>query len=152
MNDTEGEPYVVRPRAINIYMKANPLTPEQIEQAAQLFAADTKPSVVATALGISNYRARNLLKRHDVAKSVDRMRLTDLMPKQLSAILDAMNSFALVATAVEQRLTAVDEELRKVRTAMRRLQVENKSLRETRKTAREELREAKAALWRARGY
>ncbi len=133
-------------------MKADPLTPEQIEQAAQLFAAGTKPAAVATTLGISNYRARNLLKRHDVAMAVDRMRLTDTIPRQLNAVLDAMNSFAVVATAVEQRLTVVDEELRKVRTAMRRLQVENKNLRETRKTARDELREARAALWRARGY
>lgn len=133
-------------------MKPNPLTPAQVAQATELFAAGAKPAAVATALDISGYRARNLLKRHDVAMAVDRMRLTDVIPNQLDAILSAMNSFAVVVSAVEQRLSAVDEELRKVRTAMRRLQVENKELRETRKTARDELRQAKAALWRARGY
>lgn len=128
------------------------LTDEQVARAVSCFAQGMKPSEVASLLGISAYRAKGLLKRKDVADSIDRMRLTDTIPNKLDAIMNSMLAMTHWFQNADSRLCTVEEEIRKVRKANRRLQVENKHLRETRRDARKELREAKAALWKARGY
>lgn len=129
-----------------------PITQEQMTIAVQGFAQGDKISTIAEQTGLSAYRVRGLLKKKEVADAVDRMRLTDTMPAQLSAIMGMMSALSSWLENADSRLCAIEEETRKVRTAMRRLQVENKHLRETRRDARKQLREAKAALWKARGY
>jgi hypothetical protein len=129
-----------------------PITQEQMDIAVQGFAQGDKISVIAEQAGLSAYRVRGLLKKKEVADAIDRMRLTDTIPTQLSAIMDMMSALSTWLENADSRLSAIEEETRKVRVAMRRLQVENKDLRETRRDARKQLREAKAALWKARGY
>jgi hypothetical protein len=129
-----------------------PLTDEQLSEAVASFAQGMKPSDVAKQIGISTYRAKGLLKRKDVADSIDRMRLTDTIPRKLDSIMDTMLAAQSWLENADSRLCALEEQARKTKTAMQRLNVENKHLRETRRDARKELREAKAALWRARGY
>lgn len=129
-----------------------PITPEQMAIAVQGFAQGDKISAIAEQTGLSAYRVRGLLKKKEVADAIDRMRLTDTIPTQLSAVLEMMSALSTWLEKADARLSAIEEETRKVRVAMRRLQVENKDLRETRRDARKQLREAKAALWKARGY
>ena len=129
-----------------------PITQEQMTIAVQGFAQGNKISTIAEQTGLSAYRVRGLLKKKEVADAVDRMRLTDTMPTQLSAIMGMMSALSSWLENADSRLCAIEEETRKVRVAMHRLQVENKHLRETRRDARKQLRDAKAALWKARGY
>ncbi|WP_293922168.1 hypothetical protein [Sphingobium sp. UBA5915] len=129
-----------------------PITPEQMTIAVQGFAQGDKISAIAERTGLSAYRVRGLLKKKEIADAIDRMRLTDTIPTQLSAIMGMMSALSKWLENADSRLCAIEEEVRKVRTAMHRLQVENKGLRETRRDARKQLREAKAALWKARGY
>lgn len=129
-----------------------PITPEQMAIAVQGFAQGDKISVIAEQTGLSAYRVRGLLKKKEVADAIDRMRLTDTIPTQLSAVMEMMSALSTWLENADARLSSIEEETRKVRVAMRRLQVENKNLRETRRDARKQLREAKAALWKARGY
>ena len=129
-----------------------PITQEQIAIAVQGFAQGDKISAIAEQTGLSPYRVRGLLKKKEVADAIDRMRLTDTIPTQLSAIMGMMSALSTWLENADARLSSIEEETRKVRVAMRRLQVENKDLRETRRDARKQLREAKAALWKARGY
>ena len=129
-----------------------PITPEQMAIAVQGFAQGEKINAIAEQTGLSVYRVRGLLKKKEVADAIDRMRLTDTIPTQLSAIMGMMAALSTWLENADSRLCSIEEETRKVRVAMRRLQVENKDLRETRRDARKQLREAKAALWKARGY
>lgn len=129
-----------------------PITPQQMAIAVQGFARGDKISAIAEQTDLSAYRVRGLLKKKEVADAIDRMRLTDTIPTQLSAIMGMMSALSKWLENADSRLSAIEEETRKVRVAMRRLQVENKDLRETRRDARKQLREAKAALWKARGY
>lgn len=129
-----------------------PITQEQMDIAVQGFAQGDKISAIAEQTGLSPYRVRGLLKKKEVADAIDRMRLTDTIPTQLSAVMEMMSALSTWLENADARLSALEEETRKVRVAMRRLQVENKDLRETRRDARKQLRQAKAALWKARGY
>ena len=129
-----------------------PITPEQMAIAVQGFAQGDKISTIAEQTGLSAYRVRGLRKKNDVADAVDRMRLTDTIPTQLTAIMGMMSALSSWLENADSRLSAIEEQTRKVRVAMHRLQVENKDLRETRRDARKQLREAKSALWKARGY
>ncbi|WP_146037245.1 DNA replication initiation control protein YabA [Novosphingobium guangzhouense] len=132
--------------------KQIPISDTQRQLAIEGFARGDKPSQIAASTGLSVYRIRNLQKKQEIADAVDRMRLTDLIPGQLSALHDTMLAVLSWLKTTDSRLSAVEEEIRKVRIGNHRLQVENKNLRETRRDDRKQLREAKAALWRARGY
>lgn len=71
-----------------------PITQEQIAIAVQGFAQGDKISAIAEQTGLSPYRVRGLLKKKEVADAIDRMRLTDTIPTQLSAIMGMMSALS----------------------------------------------------------
>lgn len=127
-------------------------TQEQMQTAASMSAEGETQRAIAKALGITEYLAKKLMREVVVNQAISQARMTDVIPRKLDRMTNAVMALVDSVTALEQRMAKVEEVARMTRKAMKRLTVENKNVREERNKAKRELREVKKDLWAARGF
>ncbi|WP_300115564.1 hypothetical protein [Sphingobium sp.] len=132
--------------------KKTQITKEMRETFAALAAEGCSNIKIAERMAITRYTATKLRDDHDTNVAIDRVRLTETMPRQLSALIDVVTDLAQTVASLRNDVCDVNVTQKKVAKAMTRLQVENKNLREERRKAREDVRRLKSELWKARGY
>lgn len=122
------------------------------ETFASLAAEGQSNIKIAERMNITRYTVKKLREDHDTNVAIDRVRLTETMPRQLSALMNVVTDLAETVAALRNDMCDVNATQKKVAKAMSRLQVENKNLREERKKARDDVRRLRNELWKARGY
>lgn len=120
--------------------------------AAKMAAEGDTQRAIAKALGITEYLAKKLMREVVVNQAITQARMTDVIPRKLDRMTDAVLSLVDGVTALERRMAKLEEVARMTRKAMKRLTVENKNVREERNKAKRELRDVKKDLWAARGF
>lgn len=123
-----------------------------MQTAASMSAEGETQRAIAKALGITEYLAKKLMREVVVNQAISQARMTDVIPRKLDRMTNAVMALVDSVTALEQRMAKVEEVARMTRKAMKRLTVENKNVREERNKAKRELREVKKDLWAARGF
>lgn len=128
------------------------ITHESRATFAELAAQGLSNSKISAAMGISLHVVRKYRADHDTNVAIDRVRLTETIPQQLTAQANAMVILAESVAALRNDIADIHVTNKKLTKAMKRLQVENKDLRATRKDARAKVRELRRELWNVRGY
>ena len=121
-------------------------------QAAQMAAEGDSQRAIAKALGITEYLAKKLMREVAVNQAITQARMSDVIPRKLDRMAEAVTTLVDTITTLEQRMARYEEVARMTRKAMKRLQVENKNVREERTKAKRELAQVKKDLWTARGF
>jgi hypothetical protein len=101
---------------------------------------------------LSLYVVNKLLRDIDLQEAIEKVRLTEVIPKKLTDLMESNSLLVSVIEKLETRLTSIEAVARMTRKALHRIQVENTDLRVTRKSARQQLAKVKRDLWKARGY
>lgn len=127
-------------------------TEEQMAQAARMAAEGESQRAIAKALGITEYLAKKLMREVAVNQAIIQARMSDVIPRKLDKMAEAVTALVDTITTLEQRMARYEEVARMTRKAMKRLTVENKNVREERTAAKRELRAVKKDLWAARGF
>ncbi|EQB11248.1 GAS domain-containing protein [Sphingobium lactosutens] len=128
------------------------ITDESRATFAELAAQGSSNSKISAAMGISLHVVRKYRADHDTNVAIDRVRLTETIPQQLTALANGMVILGDAVAALRNDIADVHTTNKKLTKAMKRLQVENKDLRATRKDARAKVRELRRELWNVRGY
>lgn len=123
-----------------------------MKTAAAMSAEGDSRRSIANVLGITEYLASKLMREMAVNQAITHARMTDVIPRKLDKIAEAVTALVNTVVALEQRMARYEEVARMTRKAVKRLNVENKNVREQRTKAKQELRQVKKDLWAARGY
>jgi hypothetical protein len=120
--------------------------------AAQMAAEGESQRAIGKKLALSEYLVKKLMREVVVNQAIANARVSDVIPRKLDRMADAVMALVDTVTTLEQRMARYEEVARMMRKAMQRMTVENKNVREQRNKAKQELRQVKKDLWTARGY
>ena len=127
-------------------------TAEQMTIAAQMAAEGESQRAIGKKLELSEYLVKKLMREVVVNQAIANARVSDVIPRKLDRMADAVMALVDTVTTLEQRMARYEEVARMMRKAMQRMTVENKNVREERNKAKQELRQVKKDLWTARGF
>lgn len=127
-------------------------TDDQRATAIRVRAEGKGKLAISRETGLTLYVVNKLLRDIELQEAVERVRLTEVLPRQLEDLTTQISLLVGVIEVLEKRVSGTEQVARMTRKALQRLQVENKDLRETRKQTRQDLAKVKRDLWKARGY
>lgn len=127
-------------------------TEEQRQHYAELVAEGLSNVKIAIQMGITRQAATNLRNEIETIKVIERVRLTEALPRKIDMQTQVMMSMIDVLQDTKKELRNVQSLQQQMSKAMHRLQVENKNYRQTRKQDRDELRKLRRELHRVRGH
>lgn len=120
--------------------------------AAQMAAEGNSQRAIGKKLGISEYLVQKLMREVAVNQAIANARVTDVIPRKLDKMAEAVMALVDTVTELEKRMARYEEVARMMRKAMQRKTLENANVRAERNKAKAELRQVKKDLWAARGF
>lgn len=127
-------------------------TAEQMTIAAQMAAEGDSQRAIGRKLNLSDYLVQKLMREVAVNQAIASARVTDVIPRKLDRMADAVIELVDTVTELEKRMARYEEVARMMRKAMQRKTIENANVRAERNKAKAELRQVKKDLWAARGF
>ena len=94
---------------------------EEMRQTFAAFAAEGNSNIkIAEKMALTRYTVKKLREDHDTNVAIDRVRLTETMPRQLSALIDVVTDLAQTVASLRNNVCDVNVTQKKVAKAMSR--------------------------------